>query len=289
MNQYNLDISKVVHIGTELFQIADPTDGAGRELPQFSLYKVYSVERSEIEVICQKLYKQVSEKINAGSLGDSKALLINYVDMRVRDKRTYIVVTRETRRNTKATIFMRFHGYGDHLYIGIDAYVLGKIKWSSVLWRLLLCLAGFIVLPLATAISTFLTASSYSSNPSGTSNVSVWWIAFVIFLVTCWSEVIKNVIHNPKKPLSLAFRQAFPGSVNLGSFNVDDMMMFLKSTLSIGVLAVRDVLQEEGFPVETLDAFVQNINFNNVFQGTVGAVAGNVQGNFIANSQSQER
>ncbi|MFE1747970.1 hypothetical protein [Coleofasciculus sp. H7-2] len=287
MSQYSLNVSKVVQIGTDkLFQLTDPTDGAGTELPRFSLYQVYPVERSKAEVICQRLYKQVFEKINTGSLGDSKALLIKYVEMN--DERIYIVVTRETPRNTHATIFMRFHGYGDHLYVGIDAYVLGRIKWSAVLWRLFICLAGLILLLLATAISRSF-VSSYGVSYSRTPDMSGWWLAFGIFFVGCWWEVIKRAIQNPKTPLSVAFRQVFQGSLNLGSFNIDDVMMFLKSTLSVGVIAVRDIFKDEGLPVEILDAFVQNINVSNVFESSVGAVVGNVQGDFITNPSSQKR
>jgi hypothetical protein len=264
---------------------ADPTDNSGTELPQFGLYQVYPVERNKVESIIERLYRQVFNKVSSGGLGDSKAAIVRYSSGYGKglDERTYIIISRETRRNTQAKIFMRFHHYGDHLYVGIDSYVLGQVNWTPVFWRLLISaiVFGILILPLIAMLPAL--AMGMSSNSTGLEIIFFILLLFSAFSAICWSPVISRFLKNPEKSMSFAFRQAFPGTLNIGSFNIDDVMMFLKSTLSVGAFAVRDVLKDEGLPIETLDGFIQNITVSNVFQGSVGAVAGNVQGNLINN------
>ena len=67
--------------------------------------------------------------------------------------------------------------------------------------------------------------------------------------------------------------------VNFGTFDIDDSMMFLKPTLHTAIWAIRDILNEEELPIQTLDEFMQNININQTFTGSVGSVAAKVHGN----------
>lgn len=278
MNQQDM-VAKVIPVG-KVFQLTDPSDGAGTELQEFRLYQTYQVERSRVHPICQKLYKRVFEQITTGSLGDAKPRLIKYVQQfdgssgrTITDQRTYIVVTRDTLRNTRATAFMRFHAYGEHLYLGIDAYALGGVKWGALIRKCFTTIALFVVF-------TLLLGFVYSSSGAVYDpNVFVWLIfIFLAFIFFFWWETVRRIIQN-KGNILLSLRQAFRSFSDFGTFNVDDVLMFLKPTLHTAVLAVRDVLKEEGLPVETLDAFAQNINVNQTFTGAVGAVVGNVEGN----------
>lgn len=280
---YQQDIvSKVVPIG-KIFQLTDPSDGAGTELREFRLYQTYQVDRSRVDEICQKLYKRVFEKVNTGSLGDAKPRLIKYVqdfsDPSGRtnaDERTYIVVTRDTLRNTRATAFMRFHSYGEHLYLGIDAYALGGVRWGAVIRKCFVTIVSFILFNLFQGFVQSLTSSAYSRNysSSGTSSdpSGFFWLLFLVFILFFWWEAFRRIIQN-KGEILFSLRQAFRSFSDFGTFNIDDVLMFLKPTLHTAVLAVRDVLKEEGLPVKSLDDFAQNINVNQTFTGSVGGVS----------------
>ncbi len=286
-----MNISKEIHLGSNPSEIADPTDGAGTELPAFRLYQTYQVGKDKANRISQKLYERVFQQVNAGSLASAKPRFVKYVDnfsnniKAYGEERKYIVITLDTFRNTRATIFMRFLSYGDYLYLGVDAYVLGKVKWRLVIRKFLISAILFILLGLIKSITYNQYIRDHDNLPDFT---GVFWWFYIIFILFFWWELIKRISQNLKiqinqGSLMFALRQAFQGSLNLGSFNVDDVMAFLKSTLHTGVMAVRDVLKEEGLPVETLDAFIQNINVNNNFDGSVGTVVGNVQGNMNVN------
>lgn len=54
-----LNISKVVRLGSKAFDLLEPTDGAGVELPLFRLYQTYQVGIDKADRICEKLYKKV--------------------------------------------------------------------------------------------------------------------------------------------------------------------------------------------------------------------------------------
>lgn len=243
-----------------LKRVNDPTDFAGLYLPGYSLYQTYAISSPKAENLCERLYDFVSGKVQTRSLGDAKAQLIIYQDeIHRKDQRKYIVVTRDTVRDTRATVFIRFLEYGDNLYLGIDTYVLGGL--NSFLFNLTFFIT--IVLPLG----TFPIAYDYFKNESGIEAAQSFLFSFlflfsIVFLASWW-----NFINYFLKcgSINLALRQAFPGGLNSGSFNLDDIIMFVKSTLHISTRAIRIIFKEEGLPVESLDAFVQNINnINNI-------------------------
>ena len=98
-------------------------------------------------------------------------------------------------------------------------------------------------------------------------------------------DLIKRLLQNSGN-FKYCLRQAFRGSLNVQSFNWDDVIAFFKSPLQTSVDTVSVVLKEEGIKTEALEAFVQNINVNNNFEGSVGTVVGNVEGNVNGTSHS---
>ena len=293
-----MNVSREIYLGSNPSDISDPADGAGTELPAFRLYQTYHVGKDKAHRICQKLYERVFQQVNNGSLGSAKPRLIKYIERffvpisnydevyEHTESRKYIVITLDTSQDIRTTIFMRFLNYGDYLYLGVDAYLLGKVRWRVVIKKIFISAITLISFLLIKS----LTYNQYILKQNGDllDFTGVFWWFYIIFIIFFWWELVRRISQNFKiqqKNFSLMFalRQAFQGSLNLNSFNVDDVMAFLKSTLQTGVMAVRDVLNEEGLPVDTLDAFIQNINVNNNFDGSVGTVVGNVQGNMNIN------
>lgn len=266
-------VHKVVPIG-KLFQLRDPSDGAGLELEGFRLYQSYQVQDDRIDKICQKLYEHVSQEVSSGNLGDAKLSLNKYVQefqnrnslRTLKDERFYIVITRRTFKNTQTTVFMRFHGYGSHLYLGVDAYVLGGIQWKRFLKKCFTTFVSFIVF-------VFLLELGGVQNLNG-----FLWFVILGYIAFTWWDLIRRIFQ-AQGNIVFALRQAFMSEINFGSLGIDDTMMFLKPTLHTAVWAIRNVLMEEKLPIETLDEFIQNININQTFTGSVSSVAGSIYGN----------
>ncbi|MEH2049724.1 hypothetical protein, partial [Nostoc sp.] len=97
------------------------------------------------------------------------------------------------------------------------------------------------------------------------------FLLYLCLIAFAWAGLIQRILE--VGDIKTALRLEFNKALDLGSFNLDDVAMFIKSTLHTTVTSIRDVLKQEGLPVETLDAFVQNIN-NQTFTGSVGGVTG---------------
>lgn len=241
-----------VDLGWKRFKIGSPEDGVGLRLNRFNLHQTYSVESSKIELVCDKLYERVYQSVKGGTLGDAKARFLRF--RKKEDSRTYILVVRETIHGNRTTAFIRFFGYGDNLYLGFDVYTLGDLEW----WGLRGVLARVILT--AILLMGFLT------------------IFPLFIIVIIWWKLIWRTFYEGN--LGLAFRQEFPGAIGGGPFDYDDVIMFAKSAAHLSVTKIRDVFEEEGLPVDSLDLFIQNIN-NSSFSidtggGSINAIGSNI-------------
>jgi len=90
-----------------------------------------------------------------------------------------------------------------------------------------------------------------------------------------WITAIRN--YRQEQDIGIALRQSYNRIVNGQSFNIDDILMTLKSILPLILFAVRDVLGKNGLDVKVIDAFAENImtinNIQNIF-GNQNAIAG---------------
>ncbi len=108
--------------------------------------------------------------------------------------------------------------------------------------------------------------------------VNIFCCFFPWILITIpffWFGVIRNF--QQEKNVPLTFRQRFNRIIEDQTFNIDDVLMTLKSVLPLILYSVRDVLEENDMSVKTLDAFVESIqtvnNIQNVY-GSYNAVSG---------------
>ena len=273
------------------FDRADPVDGLGMPLLPFSLYQVYEVgDEKRIEEICKELYQRVIERLQRGDLGEDIGWeIVDYQDAKQRDKeppRRYIVVCRETKRGSRITVLARFLSYGRNLYLGVDSFVLGSLNVWSVVWRMvvtLLPLSGIAtqmimsLVPLVFARRIGDMGLIFSHTVLGLVANSLCclfpWLAVMLPLL--WAGVIRN--YRQDHNLLLALRQSYNRAISGHSFNVDDILMTLKSILPLILYSAKDVFEESGLSVQSLDRFVENVMTVNNIQyvyGSYNAVVG---------------
>jgi hypothetical protein len=247
---------RLVNVGG-FFNLNQPSDGAGIELSSFCLYQTYRIERSEVERICKKLSETVFAEIDKGRLADARVRLTGYRENIRNEERTYIVITRDTICKTRATIYMRFLSYGDNLYVGIDTYVLGKLNWIALVFRILLfSILGF---PgLGGVLGAFSLLFVFGNFFAAVATITIPILQLTLLTYLFWQKFIRRC--RIERKIGLALRQEFPGVLGNGPFDLDDVLMFVKSTLHTAIDSVRDVFKEEGLPLESLDAFAQSIN-----------------------------
>jgi len=280
----------------DFFDRQDPTEGIGELIIPFSFSSIYDeVDKdSKLSEICVELYEKVLEKLRSGDLGkDIQFEIFDYKDAKQSGKesaRRYLTITRETNRKTKITILARFLPYGNKLYVGVDSFVLGNTNWLKFIGTIALTLLPFICY-IFTIMPTIIENMVANFNPfgGGSQNGSIGQTFMLILQYTCccifpwiifavgflWLNTIRNFRHEGN--LLLGLRQSFNQILNSRSFNIDDVLMTLKSVLPLILGSVIEVFEKHGLPVKSLDEFAATIqtinNIQNVY-GSGNAVAG---------------
>jgi hypothetical protein len=280
----------------DFFDRQDPTEGIGGIIIPFSFSNIYDDvdKESKLTEICAELYEKVLAKLKSGDLGkDIQFEITDYKDAKQggnESARRYLTITRETNRKTKITILARFLPYGNKLYVGVDSFVLGNTHWLKVIGMVALTFV-----PFACYIFTFIPSmiqsiyssfnpygSSYQNNSIGDTILGNFWytlccgLPWLIFAFSfLWLSTIRNFRHEGNLLLSL--RQSFNQILNSRSFNIDDVLMTLKSILPLILSSIIEVFEKYDLSVKSLDEFAATIqtinNIQNVY-GTGNAVAG---------------
>lgn len=260
-----------------IFDRNDPAEAIGVNLPGFSLYHLYSdIEADKAKDICQEVYSRVLAALKTQTPEHAKSVKIKYADYQHKDEegpRDYIVVTRETPRGTRATILVRCLSYGNNVYLGIDSYLLGSLDKIALLRRVLYSLVpfAFLLCPLLFVIPSILVSAmagpfaQQSSLTDSLQPIGICAVPILIFALFFWTDVIRGLSQHGN--LVLALRESFNNIPDTETFNLDDVFMFLKSVLPIILFSVRDVFQENGLDIKTLDNFISTVNnINNISQ-----------------------
>ncbi|KXK10769.1 MAG: hypothetical protein UZ14_CFX002003156 [Chloroflexi bacterium OLB14] len=281
----------------DFFDRQDPTEGIGELIIPFSFSSIYDEidKDSKLSEICAELYDKVLAKLKSGDLGkDVQVDVIDYKDAKQGGKessRKYLAITRETNRKTRITILARFLPYGNKLYVGVDSFVLGNTNWLKIIGTIALTLSPFVCY-LFTVLPAIIQGMVASLNPFGGGGyqsdtfgqtfllilqytcccIFPWLIFAVMFL---WLNTVRNSRHEGN--LLLGLRQSFNQILNTRSFNIDDILMTLKSVLPLILSSIREVFEKHDLPVKSLDEFTATIqtinNIQNVY-GSGNAVAG---------------
>lgn len=283
-----------------MFDRSDPAQSIGVNLPGFSLYHLYSdIDQQKLSKVSQEVYDRVVHKLQSTAPKHVSFMVVNYADHKYRaleGTRDYIIVTRETPRKTRATILARCLTHGNNLYVGVESYVLGSLDKWGLLRRVLFSLIPLLLLlcPLAFAIPAVirsLTAGPFGDPGPGIASALgptiCCAIPLFIFIIFLWLDVIRGFSQH--KDLPLALRESFSRLPTDESFNIDDIFMFYKSILPSVIYSVKEVFNENGIDVRTLDEFIANVNninninqtFNNNTpnQGAQGVMTGSVTTN----------
>ena len=260
-------------------------------------------ETNKIENIIQDLYTITYDNlVNYISNTDEKAIVkvIKYKDKEVpNDKeRLYISIKIRTIRRTEITTLCRFYKSNNQIYIGLDSYALGKLNWFmfiglNLLWLIILiptlfALLGLIIADLATL---FYGLQSFSIGLLFTTLFSFIFKIILslpgIFLgVWIWGDIIRGL--NQKESLERAIRQRFHKTVSTNSFDLDDILIYLKTVIPLVLNSNIKAFEKNGINVKDTNDYliklveeIQNVRPNNL------TVNGNVNGTIFGDQKNQ--
>lgn len=265
-----IDSSRLVathagHIRTQIFNRGlldrkDPLEAQGTELQQFSLSISYPVDGARLSPVIGDLFQRVTSSISGGKIPDTKVEFVDFKDVRVDEPaRRYLVIDRDTPRETRTAVYATFQAFGENLYVSIDAFILPPL---SVLRIVITALILLLLVPNVLAGFAFV----------GFTKTGLFLVA--ASLTWYFSNMIKSLRHG--EHFGVALRKQFHKSLRLGTFNRDDVLKFYKSTLPLVFGCIHDVFEKYDIPVDVVDQAIQQIQFVTNISTGGGNVVGNV-------------
>ena len=112
-----------------MFDRTDPLDFAGESMNGFNLSLSYPVDRQQHKKVINELYARVANRIQIGAIPEATVKLIDFNDIRTGTKeipQRYLIVERETKRQTKMSTYVTFMEYGDYIFASVDSFMLGS-------------------------------------------------------------------------------------------------------------------------------------------------------------------
>lgn len=299
--------SSLLNINRGFFDKAHPSELLGKSLNQWRIRlnydlksEVEGLESSTIQQVRADIYTEIIQRLQAGQLDDPHASkftyrLIEYSDVKHRNQdreRIYLRIERETLRGTLTTVLFRVYKHGDYLYISADSYAIGALKFWSAAFHSLLLIIFFFALGLP-AVASFFAMLASLSDPytaslglmgffSGLGLGFLYWL----YISTFWINVIKALFQSEGFLPSL--RQGFYQDVTSNSFDVDDVLMFLKVLWPLIIGAIQAALAKNGIHLKTERDYLQEIAENSANQGiTVNTGGGGIFGAIFGGSNNK--
>lgn len=207
------------------------------------------------------------------------------------DRQRWIIrIIRITPRQTRISSLCRFYTNGVNLYIGIDSYFLGRIRWASVAIHSFLLLI-FGVTFLLGLLPTLWAIWTIATNPLSILVLIPSILPIIIsglYLYFSWFPVVKALLDGESFINALKFRFHDRKFRNL--FDKDDVLTYLKALLPFILERVKAVLESYGIKdpnvYKTLDEISErikeqqiNVVNNSGFMSNFQVGGSNVQNN----------
>jgi len=238
---------KTQYINRFLFDKKHPEENLGiwfQSVSGSTIFPTTIEDESKINNFIESLYSNLYQKLETTLKKDElniKIEAILFIDKRVSfdKKRLYLIIKNRSIRKTEITTLCRFYKSGNRIYIAIDSYGLGQIKWVPFLINVFIFLTTFLLtLPLL-------------------------GIPAILLGLLMWKNIVKGLKQG--ETFERSVRQTYPKAINNNSFDHDDVSMYLKSLLPLIYDSIGETFKEYNIDIsEELQKIVQNIVINNV-------------------------
>ncbi|HSK95022.1 MAG TPA: hypothetical protein VK891_00255, partial [Euzebyales bacterium] len=193
----------------DFFDIKDPTEFLGRRIDGFQInlnHRLPPLHVDDQAELQRRVYARVEQLAAERTIGDVGRRVIDYSDARhpAEAARRYIEFRRSTVRETQVTTMFRCFLNGDNLYVAADSYVLGGLRWTHLLARLLVSLL---------VVWQMIERSS-----------PLWLLVGLAVILWLWWDTARAA---RREGLANALRWRFPKPIANSSFDLDDALMFL--------------------------------------------------------------
>ncbi|MDQ1294240.1 MAG: hypothetical protein QG608_2123 [Actinomycetota bacterium] len=257
-------------------QPRDPADLLGIRLDGFALNYVQPLPSALVpraEQLRSDIYLRLRQNLTQAPGARLNSLSVDYSDEKVRyeESRRYIRVQMRTVRDTQVTTLFRCYTAGPYLYVAADSYRLGGLRISALVLRLLVTLMLF-VWALPAAIFTF-----------GSSLVF-----FAVFFWWSWRTVVRGAMSGRTAD---ALRSVFPKTAKESSFDLDDILIYLKTLMPSITASFRESCAHHGVDLTSIDEAIVELNkkISSTEPATVINNYGSIKGSIFGGSRNAVR
>lgn len=300
------DISKKFSINRGFFDKTHPAELLGASLDEwefklnYDLDEIQTLDEEKIASLRESIYQEIITCLEAGKVDNSHInrftyQIINYVDSKyghLDRERMYLRIDRETVRSTLVTVMARVYKHGKYIYIGVDSYAIGPLRlWSAIFHGFLLI---FFFLPIGlTALTSILGGfgaflsrlASPAAAIGGLASGIVLGFIFFLYIRLFWIKFIKAIFQ--REDFLSALRQSFNRPIAYNSFDVDDVLMFLKILFPLVTESIRKSFQEYGIDLKDDKDYLKEIAERSVSgEITINTGGGGIFGSIFGGSNN---
>jgi hypothetical protein len=260
------------------FDRQDPFEAAGVVMRRFTFSGNYELPPGESP---QTVADEIRSEIHADVAANPAAAqfdVVDFNDARFRHEpgRRFLVLHTTTIRRTPVTINVYFQSYGSRLYYSVRSYAVPRLSLLKLASGLLLSL-GFLPYTLP-----FLLVGSLLG--------PLFFVIPLLFSAVLFAAIFRTFTRSivAGDRFSIALRKQFPGPLDRGTFDDDDIIGFLKINLSMTLGVISRVLEQHGVSTEELRTIIQNLHTTNINTGgggIFGAIFGG-SGNSVSGAGS---
>lgn len=290
----------------------DPFETSGVVQRDFTVNGSYRLPPAvSAQQLADEIRAEIHSSLVRGCVAGAEVEIVDFEDARLKGEppRRFVVTRTQTARKTPVNVNAYFQPYGEHLFYSVRSYTVPRLSLTRLLhtlWIMLIVLSPFLI-PWVGSLASG-AASSYAQSSTGGGGLSLGgdsedgsgfsgagesgystggdtggesggfsFAPFIILavLVVVFRKFLRNLL--ARDPISIALRKQFPGELEMGAFDDDDVIAFLKTNLDLTLAAISKVLEKHGIDTAALRTIIQNLQTINVNTGggeIVGAVFG---------------
>ncbi|MBE9033208.1 hypothetical protein IQ266_26075 [filamentous cyanobacterium LEGE 11480] len=290
--------SRSQRINRGFFDKAHPAELIGKRLLGWSIRQsynlgVFGISNEAILGIREEIYFAIINRLASNKSLDNHTSRFQYQiccyeDIKLasvdRD-RTYLKIEIETVRGTLLTILLRIHKHGEHLYIVVDSYSLGKIKpWLALIHTFILL--NLFTPPFIGTMGGLI--ALVTGDPNGwliVMGLAIPILIFVVYFWIFWIDIVKALFQGEN--IVGALRQKFNKPVTDNSFDVDDVLIFLKIIWPLTTDVVERSFKNHGIESQGITDYLQEIARNSKNQGIqINTGGGGIFGSIFGGSNN---
>lgn len=228
-------------------------------LAEFDVSLSYLVGDAKRKNIVETLYNSVLTKIETQSIPGATVEYLNFIQKGSNRAKRYIIIENKTQSGRKLLIYITFQTYGDFLYVSVKNFAIptwrDQFRYFAKFW-LVEILLGFVAYDY---IDKYIYKLA-KVNPPQSAKIKQ-------------KERLRQMDKRIEEFYKPSTKRTFWQMYDPNAFELDDMLMFFKSTVPLVLKTIQKVFEQNDIPVNALEGYINNISYSTIQINTGGGAA----------------